>query len=273
MVLYKCDRCGYETGAKSSYKSHLNRKSTCIARFKDVPCSELLQVLQDQVRCYKCDKCDMNFNNRQAKFQHIKRCKDNTDLLNTIDTLKKEIDVLKNEKQYDVKKVSGGDMVNDVGTMNNSMNKTVNVYLNDFGQENISYLPKEFLHSCFARKDLITLLENIHCDREHPENHNIRVKSQKRNQIEVRENRKWMIKDEDEALEDAIKNGYRILVRHGFKHKKEIIDERLEDESEYHDIRNWLEDIYDDNKERKPIQRKLMLLLLSNQALLLGKDE
>lgn len=286
MVLYKCERCGYETVYKSTFRDHLQRKNPCNVVVNNVPLSHMLPLLERKVGVYQCEGCQTVFKTPQSKYQHKKKCismnksivDENTTIKGMLADLHKEIEHLRAEKQNDTsahnKTTSGNVMsINDVGTINNSMNKTVNVYLNDFGQENLSYLPKEFLHGCFARKDLITLLENIHCDREHPENHNIRVKSQKRNQIEVRENKKWMIKDEDEALEDAIKNGYRILVRHGFKHKKEIIDDRLEDEQEYYDIRNWLEDIYDNNKERKPIQRKMMLLLLSNQALLLGKDE
>lgn len=295
--MYRCERCGYETIYKSTFSDHLHRKNPCNAIHKDVPLSEMLPLLERKVGSYKCEGCESVFKNPQAKYQHKKKCasfaqslilveENKTSVQGMFQELKQENQELKQE--IEILKASvgasanvcnaGRDMVsnqNDNRTIDNSVNdnKTVNVYINDFGNENISYLPKEFLSECFARKDLITLLENIHCDRDHPENHNIRVKSQKRNQIEVREREKWMIKDENEALEEAIKNGYRILVRHGYKHKREIIDDQLEDEDEYYDIRNWLDEIYESNTERKPIQRKMLLLLLSNQALLLGKDE
>jgi hypothetical protein len=146
--------------------------------------------------------------------------------------------------------------------------------LQDYGHEDLSYLPKTFLSRCFANKDLFGLLQNIHCDKENPQNHNIRIKSQKRNQIETRENNKWMIKNEDEALTECIQNGYRILVRHGYRHKNEIIEDELDDdENEYHSINEWLESVFKNHVAQKPIKRKLLLLFLNNQALLLGKDE
>lgn len=114
----------------------------------------------------------------------------------------------------------------------------------------------------------------MHCDHNHPENHNIRIKSQKRNQIETRENNRWLIKDEDDALTECIQNGYRVLVRHGFKNKAKIIQEELDDnEDEYHSIREWLESVYESRTEQKPIKRKLLLLFLNNQALILAEDE
>jgi hypothetical protein len=155
----------------------------------------------------------------------------------------------------------------------NTINITNNITVKDFGHEDIGYLSKEFLTICFKNRDMVSLLENIHCDREHPENHTIRLRSQKRKQIELRVNGRWKVHDETEALKDCINNGYRILCKHGRKHKKELIEEELDDEFEYDDINDWLEKLYDDDRYQKPIKRQLIMLLLSNQMLLLGKDE
>ena len=36
MVLYICERCGYETMRKSNFKSHLNRKKLCLPLLDDI---------------------------------------------------------------------------------------------------------------------------------------------------------------------------------------------------------------------------------------------
>lgn len=262
MVLYVCERCGYETYQKCNYRSHLERKNPCKPTIKDVCISEMLEVLNRKVENigHKCEHCDRVFKSAQSKYQHKKSCKEHDNNKRILE-LERQVEELKKTKS----------IIN-----NNTTNIQNNIQINikDFGNENISYLQKDFLTYCFANKDLYRLIENIHCDKEHPENHNIRVKSQKRKQIETRENEKWVIKDEDEALSDCIKNGYRVLLRHGWKHKNEIIEDELDNNvDEYHSINDWLESVYNNQDQQKPIKRKILLLLLSNQALLLGKDD
>jgi hypothetical protein len=146
----------------------------------------------------------------------------------------------------------------------NIQNNTVNI--REFGNEDISYLPKEFVSWCFANKDIVRLLENIHCDKEHPENHNIRIRSQKRNQIETRQNNHWRVMDKDKALAECVKNGYRVLVKHGRRHREQIIEEELDDdEREYESITDWLEDVYENEKSRKPLENDLYMVLLTHR--------
>lgn len=218
-----------------------------------------------------CEYCDTTFAHQSSKSRHIKNCKHRNDCIEDLKVkvkmLTDKVNMLQDNNHSFTNNTTNNN--NNIGTIN-----VQNVHLRDFGQENIEYLSDNFISRCFANRDILRLIEIIHCDKQHPENHNVRIRSQKRQQIEIRENARWMVKDEDEALTDLIQNGYRVLVRHGFRHKHNIIKEELDDvEEEYHCIRDWLEHVYDNKNEQKPIKRKLMLLLLSNQALILGKDE
>lgn len=266
---YICKRCGHTAATKGNLLKHLRRKNPCPTQIECISTADYIAELvlkERKDKTWECAHCGRQFNCYQNRWRHMKTCKE-TGLIQSlqgqaeqIQQLQQRIAKLEKDKHH-------------VTTNINTNTQNIHIHLRDFGQENISYLPKEFLSRCFAEKDLVGLLENIHCDREHPENHNIRVKSQKRNQIETRENNRWMIKDEDEALTDCIQNGYRILVRHGFRHRQEIIEDELEDnEDEYHSVREWLESVYENQHEQKPIKRKLLLLFLNNQALILGKD-
>lgn len=283
---FECQRCGHIASTKSNLLKHLRKKNECPPSHKDIlrtlQIEELLHRDYNE-HTYNCNYCDKPFNTWQNKSRHHKICKkrgkesETDELKSKIEELSKDLETTKallqqlsqtNIQNSNVQKITGNNNNINITTLNNN----IHYHVKDFGQENISYLPKDFLSRCFANRDIVRLIENIHCDNDHPENHNIRLKSQKRNQIELRENERWIIKDEDEALTECIQNGYRILVRHAFKHKDEIIEEELDDEEEYHSIREWLEKIYVNNNEQKPIKRKILLLLLSNQALLLGKD-
>lgn len=249
---------------------HLRRKTSCLASVENKSVEDcILELTQKEynAKTWDCTYCDKKFNSYQNRWRHLKTCKSIR-----VQNQANELKVLRERIEKLEKKQSVSSQTTCI-TNNNTNNGTVitnnnNVEIRDFGNEDISYLPKEFLSRCFVDKDIVTLMENIHCDKGHPENHNIRVKSQKRNQIETMENSRWVIKDEDEALTQCIQKGYRILA-----HKKEIIEEELDDnEDEYHSIREWLECLYSNHREQKPIKRKLLLLYLNNRAYILGKD-
>jgi hypothetical protein len=246
-----CKRCGYETSNKSNLLKHLRRVNPCEAMDEDIERSECIRQLlakEYKEETYDCATCEKKFNTYQSRWRHSKVCKKNEETKNEIQLLKDEIKDLRVKMTVQI-------------TNNTQINIQNNINVRDFGQENITHLPVDFISWCFANKDLVKLIENIHCDKDHPENHNIRIKSQKRKQIETREHDRWTIKDEDDALTECIENGYRILVRHAWKHKDQIIENELDDENEYNTIREWLEAVYNNNQnEQKPIKRKLLVV-------------
>lgn len=91
--------------------------------------------------------------------------------------------------------------------------------------------------------------------------------------MEVKENGRWIIADSDETLTTLIRNGYRVLDEHSRKHKDHILQEELDgDHTEFHNIKDWLEDVYSNETIQKPIKRKLLILFLNNKTLLLEKQ-
>lgn len=283
---FECARCGHVSTSKSNLLKHLRRQATCTPIKSNVAVDILIEQLtfkQYNEKTYDCLFCKKKFNTWQSKSRHHKTCKqrksEEQDTQQTLESMKKELEETKaalKEAQSMIKSssINGNNYIFQNNLTQNNIHNNIHVHLSDLGHENISYLPKDFLSGCFVNRDIVSLIENIHCDREHPENHNIRIRSQKRNQIELRENNKWMVRDGDAALTECIKNGYRILVRHAYRHKTEIIEDELDnDEQEYDSIREWLEAVYEKQPVQKPIKKDILLLLLSNQALLLGRDD
>jgi hypothetical protein len=120
---------------------------------------------------------------------------------------------------------------NNVNTINTT-NNINNVTLNGFGNENVSYLSHDFLSYCLMnpKKGMATLIENIHYNKDYPENHNVRCKSLKNNVFEKYINAEWRICDASNTLDELIKKGYRILNAHYAEHfltDPEIFDNEM----------------------------------------------
>jgi hypothetical protein len=196
-------------------------------------------------------------------YTHKKACKSKGDA--SVHELREEVAQLR-------KLVTQPQTINHTQNANAIQNNIVNIHLKDFGMETQSHLTTEFLNKCFADKGLVDLIENLHCDKECPQNHNVRLKSRKQELMEVFSNGKWMVKDQDQTLTELIQSGYRILRMHGKIHKGDIIEEEGLDADDYEEVVDWLETIYEDRKAQKPLKKDLIILFMNNQAMLLGRD-
>jgi hypothetical protein len=261
MVEYTCDRCGYHTCFIGNYKKHLYRKKACEVIFDDTNIETLRDIVENVSKGFKCELCLKSFSSRQSKWFHKKTCKEvssNSLLLEKIKELEERIKTQET-------KVYGH-------TINNNINIQNNFNMKTFGRENIDYLSHDFLNSCLLMNNIIPLIENIHFDKEHPENHNVKVKSIKQELMETFVDGKWIITDTDDTLNELIDKGYRVLNYHSRRNKNNILNTEM-NEDEYDDVLEWLEKIYEDKKTRKPIKKQLLLLFLNNKTMLLGKED
>lgn len=108
-------------------------------------------------------------------------------------------------------------------TTNNTIitnNNSINISLNNFGQESVSHLTHDFLSHCLLNpsKGFTSLIENIHYNNDVPENRNIRCKSLKRNVFEKYIDSEWRSCDASNTLDELIRKGYRILNTHYTQH-------------------------------------------------------
>ena len=259
MVNYQCKRCGYETVQRANFKKHLERKTKCEGN-EEFSIESMLEELTVKKEGYTCECCSKTFRTPQLKYQHKLKCKQQ----NYIE-LQKKIDIIESQLKNAPQAVT----TNNINTQNI---QNIQINMKDFGQENTSYLPPTFLSRCFVNKDIVSLIEGIHCDKDHKENHNVRHKSLKHKMMETYVDGRWIVTDSNETLTDLIQNGYRILMKHSRKHKNVIIEEELDDDrDEFERLCDWLEMIYNDRRKQAPIKQKLLVLFFNNQALLLEK--
>jgi len=131
---------------------------------------------------------------------------------------------------------------------------------------------KQLLTSSIVYKTMEELIRRIHCNPEHPENHNVRIKSTKKNLMDTRLDGEWIVTSQDDTLTDLIQSGYRILNTHARHDRDHLLEGCEDDVDELADVRRWLESAYDDDRTQRPIKRKLLLLFINNRTMLLGKD-
>jgi hypothetical protein len=105
---------------------------------------------------------------------------------------------------------------NTINNTQNIQNQNINITINNFGREDISYLSHEFLSDCLMnpRRGMASLIENIHYHDEHADNHNLRCKSLKQNIFEKYVDAEWIACDASNTLDELIRKGYRILNTH-----------------------------------------------------------
>lgn len=260
----KCNRCGYETSCKKNLVQHLKRKGVCPPTLSDVDRDIQLQSVTKKsysTDAVECKYCNRLFNSKPNMYRHYHSCKKNP-LNNTKDDitiLQKKIEDLQQEV-HELKKGGGTNISNKntIGTINNN-----NIHINNFGRETIDHLPNDFLTSCFMFQNMRSLVENTYFDKDCPSNHNITLQSLKHKTVKVYDEGDWKMMWVDEALEEMINKGHRILSKHYKKNTGEIEEEMSEEEVQ--EVLDWLHKI--DLKEARliiPLKKQLMMVLCNN---------
>jgi hypothetical protein len=113
-----------------------------------------------------------------------------------------------------LEKHAGTGTTNNTTNNNNIETQNINIIINAFGNENTDYIDDKAILACIGRvyKSIPSLLEKIHFDPKHPENHNIKITNKKLPYASVMgNNQKWKTVDRKDAIETMVLNGYNLL--------------------------------------------------------------
>ena len=213
----------------------------------------------------QCIYCNEVFTFSHNKYRHQKTCKER--ILSTDLTIPEE----------HRNTIIGTNTNNNIQTQNNIENLTQNnintsniqnnnntIIINNFGNESYTHITDEFKEKCIrslTNIGVIKLIENVHFNKDVPENHNIKIHSLKSQQLSVYNNNEWNIRDKNNVLDDMIMTATASLCRHyhGSPELKEI------DIKEFHyEIFTNLQSIYGRVKERYyPIRREVFASLIN----------
>ncbi len=223
---WSCRRCHHPSTTKGNLLTHLKRKHPCTDTFDKISITDYVKELtfkETKGKMYKCPNCDKQYTTRQSRHRHKLECKatksngtSNEDPQVKIANLEKENKKLQSRIESLEIIMGNSNVHNTVTTNHYNINNQIQININSFGSENTSYLTPEFLSYCLLnpRKGMTSLIENIHYNKEYPENQNIRCKSLKQNIFEKYVDAEWRACDASNTLDELIKKGYRILNAH-----------------------------------------------------------
>jgi hypothetical protein len=119
------------------------------------------------------------------------------------------------------------------------------IVVNSFGSENIDHLTDQIICKLIQTAPFTCvpeLIQKIHFDPEHPENHNIKLTNKKMNYAEIVKNNKWVTANKKQVIDDVIQNSYNILDEK-YADNKDSMSEKRQDRFEN------FQDKYEDNDE------------------------
>jgi hypothetical protein len=260
-----CQRCNHESSSKPHLLQHLRRKKPCtvsnIDKDIEVYIKELITKEYND-KTYDCNYCDKKFNDRGNKSRHMKICKKKDDafinLQNQLAAIEKKL-----EKKINSNNNSGN--FNNNNNNNNIVN-TFNINLRNLGHENMAAVPEDFIRGCCMNLEFRSLFENLHCDPNFPENHNIRIKSSKKQQLEIYKDDKWKITPYKLGLNEVMMRLHHIFEAY-FKNKRDNV---LEDvgEDELQVMLDQLDEIGKLTKQTEDIKKDLLCAIEEHKIVL-----
>lgn len=210
MTLY-CEVCDKHFKNEKYFKSHQKSKRHL----------QKETITGTSVKTYKCD-CGKLYLYRQSLYLHKKQCYiiPSRSISQEITELKKTIASHEIEKMLMREKIEklsesrceGTIVHNHTTNIENQNNITINI--NAFGKENLQYITEDIVIKCIDKvsRSIPCLIEKIHFDPDHPENHNIKITNKKLPYACVMgENRQWKTVDKKYAIDSLVDNGYSIL--------------------------------------------------------------
>ena len=188
---------------------------------------------------FECSECGKKYSYRQSLHVHKRSCVVNATVVETAPETKSIQDIL-HQKQIDEMKQAFDkerqemklafeetmkEQINKIlekhaGTSTNCNNtnietqQNITININSFGNENTDYIDNKAILACISKvyKSIPSLLEKIHFDPNHPENHNIKITNKKQPYASVMgNNQKWKTVDRKDAIEKMVINGYNML--------------------------------------------------------------
>ena len=267
-MILTCEKCNFVTKTSRDYNRHILTKK------------HQLRINDDAK--YKC-LCGKTYKSTQSLYQHRRKCnailnndtlengnycsefqillKENREMkerLKEMDKLRKQVETLIGNTGKNIASNSNST----IGNQNNIQNQqNVNITVNSFGSENIDHITDQIICKLIKTAPFTCvpqLIEKIHFDPEHPENHNIKITNKKLNYAEIVKNNKWVTANKKKVIDDVIQKSYDILDEKYNDNKEEISDKRKE---RFENFQEKFEN--EDESLRKNMKNDVDLLLIN----------
>ncbi len=282
-----CIRCNRAFKLKHHLKAHFSRKISCQRSLTDL--SDKLVITQkiESSKTYSCNFCDYKSNRNPNLKRHLLTCKkkkkkekeeekekerkkinEDSNFKNIIENLQKEIQETKNT----ISKTTQNIITHHHTTNNttNTTNNTLNIIVNDYGKENISYLKNrkyKFLINQMLGNGMEGLQRYIkykYCNPEAPENLTIKYTNHRSNKLKVRQDNKWKTRDKNEVMDELYDRDNNVEeVLNVYEHINDLEDNNHMDDiqidfinrvGKFYDNGDEIDEVEFENEEMKKIK-------------------
>jgi hypothetical protein len=173
---FTCERCGNDYSRKDSLRRH---KEVCLG--------------SGHLSCADCGK---TFNNRHAKYHHKKVCTGEREVVADPQTQPSASSIVNNN--YNQCEINN----------NNNIQNNIQINITNFNHENTEYITEEFARKCFDAgvHGLNPMIDKLYFDDEHPENHNVKLKSLNHSLVEIKTEKGWIPYGMQNVIDQIINN-------------------------------------------------------------------
>jgi hypothetical protein len=153
-----------------------------------------------------CEICGKMFSSKSNRNKHQKKCKSKVNVKDSVGYLIQENDKLQNEVKV-IKKLLLKEKQRKKNIINNTTNimqNNIQININDYGKEDISHIPMEFVKDLISKMNtysIVKYIEAVHF--ENPMNTNIVIPNDL-NVILMKNGNSWAMNDKDRVLNGMI---------------------------------------------------------------------
>ena len=272
----KCHHCNYIPKTKYNYFRHLKSKKHLInsgeLSLESYLESEMFEnehkmntnehKMNTKNPVFSCIHCNKTFKTLPSKRRHeLHFCKTNKSP--KTEKIYSELISIKKEKKRLYKQIEKLiDKAGDTTITNNNNSKNINIKLNGYGKEDLSYITDAFktqlLHGPYGM--IPKMIEQVHFNPEFPENKNIALTNKKENRIKIFSGDKWIYKDKSDTINDLLDGKYFILDTH-YENVCDKITDRTK--SIYEQFRQFFDEKDDELHDK--LKKECELTLLNNR--------
>ena len=114
-----------------------------------------------------------------------------------------------------ISNIDNSNVVNNIDNSNvvnnNVINNNIVITINNFGQEDRSYIKSETMKECLINGCILQLITDVYFNPDHPENHTIQLKSEKMRRVNVFTMTGWVEQDMNTSIDQMMKNEHCVL--------------------------------------------------------------
>ena len=216
--------------------------------------SVVVSDLEEREPIYICIYCDTQFTRKYNCTRHQNKCRLRVegDKEDKISELQDKIDKL--GKLLESKSVGGG--ANIIGNNNTVIDKQQNnIIINNYKSENTEYITNRVLEKILRMGPVLAvprLIQYLHFNKKHPENHNLAITNIHSKFAHVRNKNMWQVRLLNELLEELVSSKFNILDEYFEMEGRDKIPKMKANSYE-----KYREKIYEDDDVRDQLKNKL----------------